>query len=313
MTTGESITIIGGVISAASSIYFPWRQNKIFERQNAIFSAQAAQGGVVVAPDTTQHKLSRYWPMIVMLFLAVAMWGAVGFDYYDRHSTRIPDHFDISKMQVVDGEHFLNQAVDLDNKEFRDCTFENVSFVYHGTGNVFIKNRPSQDSPLKGNITLRTTSAAAEIYRMIQATLVRAQLLRTYKLTFLDAQGKQAPPIEQLVLPPFLKLANGQVTTSAYTPNDLAVWSAYKLTNVRDQTFHSEVVEVDGQRFIDCSFDNATLVVEGTAPFDFEGIKQARNVVLQSPLPALVTMAKNVAALQHLADDSKGTIQFSVH
>jgi len=58
-----------------------WQQNRIFQRQNDIFAAQA---GIAMPPKMA--RLERYWPMLAMAALAVAMWLAAAYDRMVTHS-----------------------------------------------------------------------------------------------------------------------------------------------------------------------------------------------------------------------------------
>src|SRR5215467_9673898 len=43
----------------------------------------------------------------------------------------------------------------------------------------------------------------------------------------------------------------------------------FPLTEIRQKTFKNETVQLDGNAFIDCTFDNVTLKFDGQAPFRF--------------------------------------------
>lgn len=49
-----------------------------------------------------------------------------------------------------------------------------------------------------------------------------------------------------------------------------ANWNEYPFKKVYDRSFNDESVLLDGRLFIHCTFTNAKLVYEGTAPFDIE-------------------------------------------
>lgn len=67
-------------IQTAAVIYFAWRQNRIFERQNEIFSNQS---GHAAMPDKASQIpwIRQYWPTMVMVGLA----ALTGYDIYARH------------------------------------------------------------------------------------------------------------------------------------------------------------------------------------------------------------------------------------
>jgi hypothetical protein len=76
--------------------------------------------------------LQRYWPTALML-LALLM---TAYDVYDRHAT---PHFDrAAKLELVTDKAFRNERVNIDGKEFRNCTFDDVSLVYNGHAPVMM-------------------------------------------------------------------------------------------------------------------------------------------------------------------------------
>src|ERR1039458_4542744 len=60
----------------------------------------------------------------------LATWLGIGYDYYDRHDvSRWP--VVVTKVDnLVRAESFSNQAVELDGRQFEDCIFTNVTFVF---------------------------------------------------------------------------------------------------------------------------------------------------------------------------------------
>jgi hypothetical protein len=43
----------------------------------------------------------------------------------------------------------------------------------------------------------------------------------------------------------------------------------FPLRQIQTKTFRNETVQIDGNEFIDCTFDNVTFQFDGTAPFRF--------------------------------------------
>jgi hypothetical protein len=84
----------------------------------------------------------------IWLGLLLITWVAIGYDYYDRiHHPKIvertvtvmePYRFkwlgDNPQNNHVVGRRFVNERVLVDDTSFADCTFQNVTFVYNGTG-----------------------------------------------------------------------------------------------------------------------------------------------------------------------------------
>ena len=74
------------------------------------------------------------------------------------------------------------------------------------------------------------------------------------------------------VLALVIGLIAGRMGFVGQTPNSLSLANFrtdFPLSQIRAKTFRNETVQIDGNDFIDCTFDNATLKFEGTAPFRF--------------------------------------------
>jgi hypothetical protein len=83
------------------------------------------------------------------------------------------------------------------------------------------------------------------------------------------------------------------------------------LTQVRDQTFANQTVEVDGKEFVDCTFDSVTFKFEGEAPFRFTTVhfEHASKLAVASDNPAIQAAIELTVAVIKLvnAPNSRGT------
>jgi hypothetical protein len=94
-------------IQTAAAIYFAWRQNQIFERQNEIFARQAGQ--TAMPPKASQmHRIRRYWPTMIMVGLMVL----TGYDIYARHGepSVVPWWFYVLLLVIVAAIGFFIRA-----------------------------------------------------------------------------------------------------------------------------------------------------------------------------------------------------------
>ena len=67
-------------------------------------------------------------------------------------------------------------------------------------------------------------------------------------------------------------LAGGKMGFAGENPNTQSVGNFrddYPLKEIRAKTFKNETVQLDGNAFIDCTFDNVTFKFDGEAPFGF--------------------------------------------
>jgi hypothetical protein len=79
MNVGDWAAIIEGI----AVIGLGWQQNRIFERQNQIFAAQA--GFTVPSKPSLDIKFKQYWPTAIMVVLMLM----IGYSYYDRHANSV--------------------------------------------------------------------------------------------------------------------------------------------------------------------------------------------------------------------------------
>jgi hypothetical protein len=85
-----SVSDLTAIIVGLVSLYLQRQQNQIFRRQNDIFSAQAG-AGTSTMESNKPSTLERYWPMLAMTALTILTWGALGYDYYERHTRPITE------------------------------------------------------------------------------------------------------------------------------------------------------------------------------------------------------------------------------
>jgi hypothetical protein len=94
-----------------------------------------------VLANAVQSK-SRSRRVIIRMFVLVLLaWGAVAFDFYDRHTYH--GTVDLATLQSafasfrdfkeVYRRPYSHETVMLDGLHCHDCSFDNVTFVWHGT------------------------------------------------------------------------------------------------------------------------------------------------------------------------------------
>jgi hypothetical protein len=95
-----------------------------------------AQAGVTPASSLMSTvALRRYWPMGVMTLLMVACWIPYFLPNPKSSSPTNPAFaWAQSRVEIVKDRSFINETVELDNKTFMKCHFENVKLLYHGLG-----------------------------------------------------------------------------------------------------------------------------------------------------------------------------------
>ena len=59
-------------------------------------------------------------------------------------------------------------------------------------------------------------------------------------------------------------------------------WKSYRLETVSNKKFVNERVVIDGKRFVQCHFENVTIVFNGKAPYDFFRVTSSGENYLES-------------------------------
>jgi hypothetical protein len=70
-------------------------------------------------------------------------------------------------------------------------------------------------------------------------------------------------------------LIAGRMGLVGLTPNAMSLANFrpdFPLTQIQSRTFKNETVQIDGNEFIDCTFDNVTFKFNGQAPFHFSNV-----------------------------------------
>jgi|ERR1700730_9799 len=115
LTKGDTVTYAGLVTSAVLQAIEPWRKE----------AAMPAESHPVLA--------SAIWSYLPLILLTV-----VGIIWLVRQFTHIgirkKSTDDFNKITQVFHKTFANQTVPLDNLEYVDCLFDNVTFMYEGKG-----------------------------------------------------------------------------------------------------------------------------------------------------------------------------------
>jgi hypothetical protein len=95
-------------------------------------------GFLVTAYSVLAHHKPQVPKLPIWIGLLILTWGAIGYDYYDRHYAFGYDPnrvWNNSKpLERVYNPTFANETVVLDGKFFINPTFDNVTLVYNGLG-----------------------------------------------------------------------------------------------------------------------------------------------------------------------------------
>src|SRR5258708_16087925 len=107
----------------------------------------------VLAVTSSPRRISLI--LMVMLLLGSIVFSSIGWYRLEHRSDRESMEFVSPEItQRISGRVYRNQEVHLDGVEYSSCTFENVTFVYRGTGPTVLLN-----NKILGTISLRPGSA----------------------------------------------------------------------------------------------------------------------------------------------------------
>lgn len=110
-------------------------------------------------------------PHWLWLALAILLYAIPIYSSFRKHRSYGPNElsgtidtfeaFKNPRWQIVSKKKFINEVIDVDGKSFRDCSFRNVTLLYHGTaptelvGEVLIEN---------GTVLINSDNPAVNLY-----------------------------------------------------------------------------------------------------------------------------------------------------
>jgi hypothetical protein len=110
------------------------------------------------APKTYESSPSKSRWLSLALSICALVLSGVGLYrtvYVVPHQVSKFKIRNLEDLQIVYGKNFKDERVEIDGKNFENCTFENVTYVYNGTASVAFK-----DNTLIGSRVIDTDSDA---------------------------------------------------------------------------------------------------------------------------------------------------------
>ena len=148
-----------------------------------IGTALAALTWCGIGPDKLFPRLNRGSgnPRLVWAFIALSFSCGFYSIYFSRDNDQWSD-----KKEAVIGKTFINEKVTLDGKSFTDCTFENTTLEYIGTGPVDLVHLT-----FRGSCRVENNSKPALI--MIRVLVGLGVIPSSAPIYSKDASGKIIP------------------------------------------------------------------------------------------------------------------------
>jgi hypothetical protein len=134
----DATEIVIGIAGIVLPSYLIHRQNQILKHANDLTAHN-------LGPDAPKEpinmvSLRRYWPMWGMLLMMLGTWGAVIFDYHDRHHQGAVSHWGNIELKQEWGGHYKGETISLDGIEYVNATFDGVTFRYEGSAPTRLTN-----------------------------------------------------------------------------------------------------------------------------------------------------------------------------
>jgi hypothetical protein len=107
------------------------------------------------------------------------------YSLYLNYRPRAFEYDHRAKFQVISGRFYENEVVDLDGKDYENCTFVNVTLRYDGTTDVRVNH-----NDFKGTLSFRSDNPA------IQGELAVLRGIGLLNVPLVGADGKPIPYIE---------------------------------------------------------------------------------------------------------------------
>jgi hypothetical protein len=125
--------------------------------------ALAVIGLLITVYSVVAHHQPNMPKLPVWIGLLFITWGALGYDFYDRHHS--PFSSDLNLQRVHD-RTFENEEVPLDGFDYEYCTFKHVTLKYNGTAPFSMGNNTFSGPP-----TVKTDNPAVQFAWAIDIAL----------------------------------------------------------------------------------------------------------------------------------------------
>ena len=109
-------------------------------------------------------------------------------------------------------------------------------------------------------------------------------------------------------------LVAGRMGLAGPTPNTMSIANFradFPLKQIQSKTFKNETVQIDGNEFIDCTFDNVVFKFDGQAPFRFtqDHLHLPSKFSISSDNPVAKATIELVSVFQKLENAARSQLQ----
>jgi hypothetical protein len=177
------------VLLTALQTYFAWRAQKRPSRKKV---------NNMPSESITISKQRAGWLTATIFVMCASSLGSI---FYPRQEPFKPTPTD--QLQRIENEQYVSETIDLDGKDFEDCTFVNVHFVLQGrTGFKIAHNRFS------GSLTLSFgTMAGGQAATMVAAIASSAGIVKPGSIHFVN---EHEGSVDIMIIPTPSPAANDQ-------------------------------------------------------------------------------------------------------
>jgi hypothetical protein len=149
-------------------------------------------GWVEYIPMLRGKQISLSSSVICGIVLLLASWLLITLRGVPEFSNHDVKKWISDRNEVISNKRFFNETVEIDNRTFDHCTFENVQLMYHGLGAVTLV-----EPKWVGTNYVRTDNVAAGAYAALQLYFSNIPNMQGIFSGRVDSQGnftKQVPP-----------------------------------------------------------------------------------------------------------------------
>ncbi len=161
------------------SIIVNWGTVAIWFISAVLFVARLVRGEIVM-PKVIEKLLASNVPLGIVIGLG--LFASAASAYFNSHREVLP--WTTKGPTIVSDKNFHGGEVVLDNKLFVNCSFEDVTFVYHGTAPSDLRN-----PVFVGRIYLKTDNPIAKTFSGFQNRLRHQPGITVFHVYQVGANG----------------------------------------------------------------------------------------------------------------------------
>ncbi|MGB9202869.1 MAG: hypothetical protein WCB94_02725 [Terriglobales bacterium] len=123
---------------------------------------------------------------------------------HPQNARTLRDTFSNPRWNVVSKHRYENHSLEVDGNSYQDCSFKNVTFIFHGTAPFEFRGKTELD---KGEFAFHSDDPAIQNFEMMKEQFIRLSKGQV-EVGVKDAAGNRVAPPKLLVVPAIVKVAD---------------------------------------------------------------------------------------------------------